>query len=102
VQGFVIFCVRVCVLLTVGLVVRSAHDVQQDPAMLQMMQGMQNPEYRQNIEARLAQLKQDPELASVMEEIEKGGPAAMMKCVPCPRNGVTSYTGSVGRHGAMV
>jgi len=34
--------------------------------MMQMMHGMQDPQFR--------------ELASVMSDIESGGPAAMMKC----------------------
>lgn len=55
--------------------------------MLQMMQGMQNPQFRDNIESKLQELKTDPELASIMADIESGGPAAMMKCVqpafPC-------------------
>ena len=49
--------------------------------MMQMMQGMQNPQFRDNIETKLQQLKEDPELASIMADIEQGGPAAMMKCV---------------------
>ena len=49
--------------------------------MMQMMQGMQDPQFRENIESKLQQLKTDPELASVMADIEQGGPAAMMKCV---------------------
>lgn len=47
--------------------------------MMQMMQGMQDPQYRENIESRLADLKDDPELTDIMKEIETGGPAAMMK-----------------------
>ena len=48
--------------------------------MMQMMQGMQDPAYRENIESRLSDLKADPALADIMKEIETGGPAAMMKC----------------------
>lgn len=47
--------------------------------MMQMMQGMQDPQYRENIETKLQALKSDPELAAVMADIEQGGPAAMMK-----------------------
>ena len=57
---------------------------QQDPGMMQMMQGMQDPQYRETIEQRLQELKSDPELASVMQDIETGGPAAMMKCESAP------------------
>ncbi len=48
--------------------------------MMQMMHGMQDPQFRENIESKLQLLKSDPELASVMSDIESGGPAAMMKC----------------------
>ena len=47
--------------------------------MASMMTSMQNPSYRENVEEKLTHLKADPELAPIMEEIEKGGPAAMMK-----------------------
>lgn len=50
-----------------------------DPSMMQMMQGMQDPKYRENIEGRLNSLKADPKLSGIMREIETGGPAAMMK-----------------------
>lgn len=56
------------------------HSVQQNPEMMTMMNGMQNSAYRENIEAKLQSMKEDPELASIMTEIEEGGPAAMMKC----------------------
>ncbi len=60
-------CVCVCVLQ------------QQDPQMANFMQSMNNPSYRTNIEEKLAELKEDPELADIMKEIEEGGPAAMTK-----------------------
>lgn len=77
-------------------------DVQQDPAMMQMMQGMQNPQFRDNIETKLQQLKEDPELASIMADIEQGGPAAMMKCAwhwVCPAIGHSSHAAS--RHSTL-
>ena len=45
-----------------------------------MMSGMQDPSYREAIEGKLQNLKNDPELEKIMKEIETGGPAAMMKC----------------------
>lgn len=51
--------------------------------MSQMMQTMHDPAYRENIEKKMADLKEDPELSSIMQELEGGGPAAMMKYVPC-------------------
>ena len=47
--------------------------------MANFMQSMNNPNYRANIEHKLADLKEDPELASIMKEIEEGGTAAMTK-----------------------
>lgn len=47
--------------------------------MANFMQSMNNPSYRTNIEEKLAELKEDPELADIMKEIEEGGPAAMTK-----------------------
>ncbi|KAK9835220.1 hypothetical protein WJX81_006603 [Elliptochloris bilobata] len=51
----------------------------QDPGMAAMMKSMHDPNYRENLEDKLKELKQDPELAPIMQEIEQGGPAAMMK-----------------------
>jgi hypothetical protein len=51
----------------------------QDPGMSQMMQTMHDPNYREKIEKKMAELKGDPELSSIMQELEGGGPAAMMK-----------------------
>lgn len=33
------------------------------------------------MEDKMKTLKQDPELKHIIEELESGGPAAMMKCV---------------------
>ena len=49
--------------------------------MSQMMQTMHDPVYREKIEQKMAGLKSDPELSNIMQELEGGGPAAMMKCV---------------------
>ena len=51
----------------------------QDPQMMNMMQTMQQPEYRSQMQTRMQALKEDPSLKSVLEELESGGPAAMMK-----------------------
>lgn len=53
--------------------------VQQDPAMAAMVQNMHSQNYRENITSKMEDLKKDPEVAPILEEIEKGGPAAMMK-----------------------
>jgi len=51
----------------------------QDPQMSSMLTGMSAPGYRDDLEGKLQGLKGDPDLAPILEEIEKGGPAAMMK-----------------------
>ena len=47
--------------------------------MASLMASMQSPDAASSIESRLAALKDDPELAPVLKEIETGGPTAMMK-----------------------
>ncbi|MCO5614591.1 hypothetical protein L7F22_068874 [Adiantum nelumboides] len=51
----------------------------QDPAVSGMMQNMSNPAQKEQLEARLAEVRDDPELKSVLDEIQTGGPAVMMK-----------------------
>lgn len=51
----------------------------QDPSVSSMMQGLSNPAQKEQLEARLAQVREDPELKSVLDEIQTGGPSAMMK-----------------------
>lgn len=46
---------------------------------------MAAPNYREDLEKKMAGLKDDPELAPILEEIEKGGPATMMKYWNDPR-----------------
>lgn len=49
--------------------------------MSRMMQQMQDPEYKNKVESAMKSLKDDPEMGSIFEELEKAGPAAMMKWV---------------------
>ncbi len=44
-----------------------------------MLRNMHNPEYRDNIGGKVEELKKDPEIGAILEEIQEGGPAAMMK-----------------------
>ena len=44
-----------------------------------MLRNMHNPAYRDNINDKVEDLKKDPEIGSILEEIQQGGPAAMMK-----------------------
>ena len=50
--------------------------------MAAMMSNMTGNNQRENVEEKLKSLKDDPELAPIMKEIEEGGPTAMMKWVP--------------------
>jgi hypothetical protein len=51
----------------------------QDPAMSGMLSNLTNPAHKEQLEQRMAQVREDPTLKPVLEEIETGGPAAMMK-----------------------
>ncbi|BDA42477.1 probable Ankyrin-3 at C-terminar half [Coccomyxa sp. Obi] len=53
--------------------------IMSDPGMASMMQTMHDPTYRTKLEAKMSSMKDDPELAKILEEMESGGPAAMMK-----------------------
>ncbi len=53
--------------------------VLQDPAMSGMISNLTNPAHKEQLEQRMAQVHEDPALKPVLEEIESGGPAAMMK-----------------------
>ena len=51
-----------------------------DPAMGQMLKTMTDPAAREGLETKIKALKEeDPSLAAVIDEIESGGPQAMMK-----------------------
>jgi hypothetical protein len=51
----------------------------QDPAMAGLLQNMQDPQYRDVMGGKLEELKKDPELGPILEEIQESGPAALMK-----------------------
>mmetsp|Transcript_10419 Transcript_10419/g.18152 ORF Transcript_10419/g.18152 Transcript_10419/m.18152 type:complete len:338 (+) Transcript_10419:32-1045(+) len=53
--------------------------IEKDPHMSSMMTQMQEPEYRSKIEDAMKNMKGDPELKSMMDELESQGPMAMMK-----------------------
>merc|ERR1719321_1159281 len=59
---------------------RMFEQMQGEPAMARMMSAMSDPASRNELEAKIKTLRdEDPELAGVVDEIEKGGPQAMMK-----------------------
>ncbi|KAJ1704690.1 hypothetical protein LUZ63_004469 [Rhynchospora breviuscula] len=51
----------------------------QDPVMSKMVDNLTNPAHRQQLEERMARMKEDPSLKQILDEIETGGPSAMMK-----------------------
>lgn len=46
-----------------------------------MLSNLTNPAHKEQLEQRMAAVREDPTLKPVLEEIETGGPAAMMKWV---------------------
>ncbi|KAF8406787.1 hypothetical protein HHK36_008879 [Tetracentron sinense] len=51
----------------------------QDPSMSKMLENLANPSQKTQLEERMAHIKEDPSLKPILEEIESGGPAAMMR-----------------------
>ena len=63
----------------VAMAERLGSALMQDPAMASMLGGLTNPAHKEQLEARIARMKDDPTLKPILDEIEAGGPAAMMK-----------------------
>jgi hypothetical protein len=63
----------------VAMAERLGSALMQDPAMATMLGGLTNPAHKEQLEARIARMKEDPTLKPILDEIETGGPAAMMK-----------------------
>lgn len=51
----------------------------QDPATSSMLENLANPLRKEELEEKMSQIKDDPALKPILDEIESGGPAAMMK-----------------------
>lgn len=47
--------------------------------MSNMLESLTNPSQKDQLEERMAKIKDDPSLKPILDEIESGGPAAMMK-----------------------
>ena len=44
-----------------------------------MLESLTNPANKSQLEERMARVKEDPSLKPILDEIENGGPAAMMR-----------------------
>ncbi|KAJ0973478.1 hypothetical protein J5N97_021437 [Dioscorea zingiberensis] len=51
----------------------------QDPVMSSMLESLANPSHKEQLEEHMARIKKDPSLKPILDEIESGGPTAMMK-----------------------
>ncbi|KAL4580702.1 hypothetical protein LXL04_016903 [Taraxacum kok-saghyz] len=51
----------------------------QDPSMSQMLESLSNPAQKDQLEERMARIKEDPSLKHILDDIETGGPTAMMR-----------------------
>ncbi|KAK9286880.1 hypothetical protein L1049_015286 [Liquidambar formosana] len=58
---------------------RLGNALMQDPSMSSMLENMTNPAHKDQLEERMARIKEDPSLKPILDEIETGGPAAMMR-----------------------
>ncbi|WVY99317.1 hypothetical protein V8G54_025387 [Vigna mungo] len=58
---------------------RLGNALMQDPSMSAMLENFANPSNKDQLEERMARIKEDPSLKHILEEIETGGPAAMMR-----------------------
>lgn len=47
--------------------------------MSNMLESLANPSNKEQIEERMARIKEDPSLKPILDEIESGGPTAMMR-----------------------
>lgn len=48
-----------------------------------VLESFSNPANKDQLEERMARIKEDPSLKPILDEIETGGPAAMMRLYCC-------------------
>ncbi|XP_052191970.1 ankyrin repeat domain-containing protein 2B isoform X2 [Diospyros lotus] len=58
---------------------RLGNALMQDPSMSSMLENLSNPSHKDQLEERMARIKEDPALKPILDEIETGGPVAMMR-----------------------
>lgn len=69
-----IFIIKECHSVEISSLISS-----QDPSMSNVLESFTNPSNKDQLEERMARIKEDPSLKPILEEIETGGPAAMMR-----------------------
>ncbi|KAF5947092.1 hypothetical protein HYC85_017320 [Camellia sinensis] len=58
---------------------RLGNALMQDPSMSTVLENLANPSHKDQLDERMALIKEDPALKPILEEIETEGPAAMMR-----------------------
>ncbi|KAI4305052.1 hypothetical protein L6164_028442 [Bauhinia variegata] len=58
---------------------RLGNALMQDPSTSAMLESFANPSNKDQIEERIARIREDPSLKNILDDIDSGGPAAMMR-----------------------